>query len=273
MCADDPHRFSNRLDEATTQRLIDRLENRAKEPVFSRLLDQYIKELRRPKSGRVLEIGCGTGATARSLARRKDFSGKIFGVDQSRAFIDAAKRFAMEDGVSGSVEFDVGDAHDLNIESESFDVVVAHTVMSHVSDPLMVLKEIARVVRKEGSIAIFDGDYASLTYAFPDHEVGRQMDRALVSVTFNNPLVMRDLVRLFPTVGLQMTKTLANVVSEIGAGRYFKSFSETYVPLVSSAGLLPKEKIEEWCTVQTNAMNTGTFFASCNYYTYLVRRA
>ncbi len=272
MGARDPHRFSNQLDETTTKRLIDRLESRAKDAVFTRLFDQYMAKLHFPGSGRALEVGCGTGAMIRALARRENFSGRAIGVDQSPAFIEAAERFAREEGVGELVEFKVGDAHNLDFEDESFDVVIAHTLISHVTDPKQVLKEISRVIRKEGNIAIFDGDYASLTFALPDSEFGRQMDHALAMATFNNPLIMRDLVRLLPEMGFEITETLVNVVSEVGSASYFKSFAETYAPLVASGGLLPKEKVEDWMAAQNEAMNDGTFFASCNYYTYLSRR-
>ncbi len=272
MSVRDSHRFSNQLDETTTKRLIDRLESRAKDAVFTRLFDQYMTKLRFPGSGRALEVGCGTGAMIRALARRGNFSGRAIGVDQSPAFVEAAERFAREEGVDELVEFKVGDAHDLDFEDGSFDVVIAHTLLSHVTDPKVVLKEITRVVRKHGSVAIFDGDYATLTYAFPDPKFGRQMDEALASATFNNPLIMRDLGRLLPEMGLEITETLANVVSEIGTASYFKSFAETYAPLVASGGLLPRKKVDEWLAVQKRAMDDGTFFASCNYYTYLLRR-
>lgn len=213
MCARDPHRFSNQLDDTTTQRLIDRLESRAKDTVFTRLFDQYISKLHFPQAGRTLEIGCGTGAMARALIHKENFSGKVVGVDQSAAFIEAAERFAMAEGVGESVEFHVGDAHDLDFEDESFDVVIAHTLVSHITDPQRVLREVVRVMRRGGSLAIFDGDYASLTYAFPEREFGRQMDHALALATFNNPLIMRDLVRLLPEIGLEVKETLANVVS------------------------------------------------------------
>lgn len=82
---------------------------------------------------------------------------------------------------------------------DAFDTVIAHTLISHVTEPETVLREMARVVRPGGSVAIFDGDYASLTYGYPDHDTGRTMDSALANATFNNPLVMRDLSRLLPS--------------------------------------------------------------------------
>ena len=82
------------------------------------------------------------------------------GIDQSPAFIAAAERLAADDGVGDRVEFVVGDAHALDFPAASFDAAVAHTLVSHVRDPLAVLAEAARVVRPGGRVAIFDGDYA-----------------------------------------------------------------------------------------------------------------
>lgn len=272
MAARDPHRFVNELDDATIERLISRLESRAKDRVFARLFDKYAAQLALPPSAQVLEVGCGTGAMTRFLAQRPDFAGKAIGVDHCRAFIEAARRFAQAENVNDRVEFRVGDAHNLDFSSATFDAVIAHTLISHVTEPTAVLREMARVVRPGGTVVIFDGDYASLTYAFPDHEFGRRMDAALVSAAFNNPMIMRVLPRLLPELGLSLTAARGDAVVEIGTGSYFKSFAETYASSVTKAGLLPAKTVEAWLTGQRQSMEDGTFFACCNYYTYLARR-
>ena len=120
---------------------------------------------------------------------------------------------------------------------------------------------------------ILDGDYASLTYAFPDHNFGRQMDAALATASFNNPRIMRDLPRLLPQVGLKLANAWGDAVVEIGESSYFKSFAETYTPYVKNAGLLPAQAVDVWLKEQYQAMEDGTFFAACNYYTYLIGRS
>jgi len=272
MAARDPHRFVNELDDAALERLITRLESRAQDEVFARLLDNYVVRLVLPPSARVLEVGCGTGAMLRFLARRDDFTGRAVGVDQCSHFIEAANRFAQVEHVSDRLVFQVGDAHHLDFPPATFDVVIAHTLISHVTEPAMVLSEMARVVRPGGTVVIFDGDYASLTYAFPDHGFGHQMDVALASATFNNPRIMRDLPRLLPEFGLKLTAAWGDAVAEIGHASYFKSFMETYAPYVKRAGLLPAQAVDVWLEEQLQAMENGTFFAACNYYTYLARR-
>lgn len=271
MTSRDPHRFSTELDDAATSRLIDRLENRARDAVFARLLDQYLVRLALPARSRVLDIGCGTGAVLRTLARHSDFHGKLHGIDQCQPFVNAARGFSDEEGIGERIDYRVGDAHQLDFPSRSFDAVIAHTVISHVSEPMTVLQEMARIVRQDGTIIVFDGDYASLTFGFADHTVGQHMDTALVNATFNNPLIMRDLPRLLPELGLALVEGWGDAVTEIGNGSYFKTFAETYVPYVQAYGAVPAKTASDWMDKQLQAIADGTFFASCTYYTYLLR--
>lgn len=268
--ARDPHRFVNELDAEAVDRLISRLESRAKDRVFINLVEKYITHLQHPSAPRLLEVGCGTGVVVRSLARRDGFHEEIVGVDQSAAFIDAARRFADQEGVADRVKFDLGDAHALDFPTASFDVVIANTLISHATAPQDVLREMARVVRPGGTIVVFDGDYASLTYAYPDYAFGRRMDDALATATFNNPTVMRDMPRWLPEMGLKLKTAWGDAVVEVGKASYFQSFADAYVPYVIKAGVLPEHEIEAWYDAQREAMKAGTFFASCNYYCYLI---
>lgn len=268
----DPHRFVNELDEEAHQRLIGRLESRAQVPIFSELFDKYIEQIDIQSSDRILEVGCGTGVILRSLVGRPEFTGSAVGVDQCPSFISAANKFAQEEGTTDRTNFQVEDVHKLSFDSGEFDIVIAHTVISHVTDPVEVLSEMARVVRPGGVVAIFDGDYASLTYASPDHSLGQKMDNALASTTFNNPKIMRDLPRLLPEMGLELTNAWGDAVVEIGDGSYFKTFAETYAPYVKRAGMFSEQAVDIWLSEQYKAMKNGTFFAACNYYTYLLRK-
>lgn len=269
MAARDPHRFINDLDRVQVDRLVARLESRAQDQVFVDLFEKYLSHLPLASISRVLEIGCGTGAMLRRLARRKDFNGTAVGLDQSPVFIEAASKYAGVEGVGNRIEFQVGDAHNLEYPSASFDLVIVHTVLSHVTEPLRILNEAARMISANGIVVFFDGDYASLTYAYPDREFGRKMDDALANATFNNPWVMRELPQLLPQAGLRLLSAWGDDVAEIGTASYFSSFAETYLQYVVSAGLLPSSQVDTWLATQRRAMENGTFFASCNYYTFL----
>jgi hypothetical protein len=135
-----------------------------------------------------------------------------------------------------------------------------------------VLDQARRVLRPGGRLVIFDGDYVSLTYRHADAEAGRHMDWALTRSTFNNPTLIRDLPGLLGERGLTIENTLADIVTEVGASSYFRSMAETYAPLIPDSGLASREEVDSWLTTQRRAMDDGTFFASCNYYSYIARR-
>lgn len=270
--ARDPHRFVNELEPAMIERLVERLESRGQDKVFAHLFENYAAKLSLPANSQALEIGSGTGVVARALAARSDVLGHVTGIDQSPAFVEIAQGLAEQEKLGDRLDFEVGDVHVLPFEAERFDAVIAHTLISHVADPAAVLKEAGRVLKPSGKLVIFDGDYASLTYAFDDAEAGRHMDWALATATFNNPLVMRRLPQLLPEAGFEVIDTIADVVSEIGTGSYFRSMAETYAPLISEAGLVAASDVTAWLDFQRDAMESGRFFASCNYYSVIAQR-
>ena len=83
---------------------------------------------------------------------------------------------------------------------------------------------------------------------------------------------MRDLPRLLPEIGLELTDAWGDAVVEIGDGSYFRTFAETYAPYVKNSGQFSQQTVDIWLSEQYQAMENGTFFAACNYYTYLLRR-
>ena len=116
---------------------------------------------------------------------------------------------------------------------------MAHTLVSHVRDPLAVLAEAARVIRPGGSVAVFDGDYASLTFGCDDPQLGQAMERAVQSIIMSSPRVMRELPRLLPKAGLRLIATQAHVYAEAGSSSFLLNLAETYGPLAASTGLVP----------------------------------
>ena len=271
--ARDAMQFINEQDAATLERFIERLEFRAKDPTFTAYREAYLNLVDLPRTAAVLDLGCGTGVVTRALAARDGFAGTVTGIDQSPAFIAAAERLAADDGFGDRVEFVVGDAHALDLPSASFDAAVAHTLVSHVRDPLAVLAEAARVIRPGGSLAVFDGDYASLTFGCGDPTLGQAMEGAMQSIIMSSPRVMRELPRLLPNAGLRLTATQAHVYAEAGSSSFLLNLAETYGPLAASTGLVHAADVDAWLTDQRRSAEDGTFFAACNYYAYVARRA
>src|SRR5262249_36743485 len=75
-----------------------------------------------------------------------------------------------------SVEWRVGDAYALPFADASFDVVHAHQVLQHLSEPVRALAEMRRVLRPDGVLAARDGDYACLSWAPQDPILSRWLE-------------------------------------------------------------------------------------------------
>ena len=58
----------------------------------------------------------------------------------------------------------MGDVYDLDLPDDSVDVVHAHQVLQHLSDPVAALREMRRVCRPGGLVAVRDGDYAAMVW-------------------------------------------------------------------------------------------------------------
>ena len=78
--------------------------------------------------------------------------------------------------------------------------------------------------------------------------------------------------RLLSQAGLSLEETIPHIFAEVGKGSFFLGAAETYAPLLSKAGLLPTDQVDNWLGEQRRRHEEGTFFAAGNYYTYLARR-
>ncbi len=118
------------------------------------------------KSGdTVLDVGCGPGTITADLARRTS-PGRITALEITDAALNLAREEIARQDLD-SVDFAVGDIHALGFPDHSFDVVHAHQVLQHVADPVTALREMRRVTKPGGVIAVRDSDYAAFTW-FPD---------------------------------------------------------------------------------------------------------
>jgi ubiquinone/menaquinone biosynthesis C-methylase UbiE len=112
----------------------------------------------------VLDVGCGPGTITIDLARLVA-PGRAVGIERAEGVLDEARAAASVAGVS-NVAFEVGDAYALGYDDGSFDVVHAHQVLQHLTDPVAALVEMRRVLRPGGLLAVRDSDYGAFTW-FP----------------------------------------------------------------------------------------------------------
>jgi SAM-dependent methyltransferase len=108
----------------------------------------------RPAAGEaILEVGCGSGAIARWLARYVKGANPITAVDVNAYLLREAEALTRFAGLGDAISYAVGDAEALPQASQSFDVTLSCTVMEEVNADRM-LAELVRVTRPGGRIGI-----------------------------------------------------------------------------------------------------------------------
>lgn len=272
MSTTDVYGRAHELDPATVDAIAARLEARRESPRYMRMLHDYLDELDLASVHDVLALGAGTGVEARALVRRAGFSGAVTALEISARLADIGRRKAEEEGLADRIAWRIGDAQALDLPDRSFDLVTAHTLISHVDEPMRVLEEARRVLRPGGVLAVFDGDYATLTFGTEDPEQGRAWDERIIRAIVANPRVMRSLPRRLRRLGFELVGSRAYALNEIGRADFFLSSLRSFQVLLPKAGAATAEEVDDFVADQLRASEEGAFFAGYNFVTCIARR-
>ena len=169
--------------------------------LFGPWAEQVADSVGIPSTAAVLDVACGTGVLARTIAPRLGPSGSVTGLDISDEMLSVARRIAPQ------IEWHQGDATALPFEDSSFDRVVCQFGLMLLTDRHAGLAEMVRVLRPGGrlGVAVWDsvercGGYARLT-ALLDHLFGTEVGDKLRA-----PFCMGDIAALLEHIhGLQVT--------------------------------------------------------------------
>jgi ubiquinone/menaquinone biosynthesis C-methylase UbiE len=112
-----------------------------------------IEQLSLPIGSRILDVCCGTGASALPAAEIVGPTGKVVGVDLSRRLLKLARAKAVQQRLA-NIQFELGDMLSLRFPAQSFDAVVCVFGIFFVPDMVMAVKELWRRVRPGGRLAV-----------------------------------------------------------------------------------------------------------------------
>ena len=107
-------------------------------------------------SGKVLDVGTGSGLLAIELAKQRDCRFDIIGLDISECMIMKARENARHYGVEDKITFVHAAAAALPFDNNTFDLVISYASLHHWFEPVMVFDEIARVTRETGRAIVRD---------------------------------------------------------------------------------------------------------------------
>ena len=107
------------------------------------------------KQGKIIDVGCGFGATNLVLAERFVDS-EIVGIDLSEPLLQLAGTTAESKGLSGRMRFEKADVQEIPFADNTFDVAINVNMVHLVEEPIKMLNEIERILLPGGHLFIAD---------------------------------------------------------------------------------------------------------------------
>ncbi len=159
---------------------------------------------------RLLDVGCGPATLTLDLARHVP-NGHVVALDRAEAVLDEARETLR--GSEPPVLVTSGDVYALKFDDASFDVVHAHQVLQHLTDPVRALREMRRVCAPGGVVAVRDCDYGSVRM-FPEDPRLDAWLQLVIQVAQSNqayPDAGRRLLQWARTAGFREVVTSASV--------------------------------------------------------------
>jgi ubiquinone/menaquinone biosynthesis C-methylase UbiE len=235
-------------------------------PFFAEYKRESYGLLRLAPGSRMLEVGCGLGDDAATLAGLVAPGGTVVGIDGSRAMVEASRK--RHGGVEG-LSFEVADASALPFDDASFDGCRTDRVLQHVGDPAAVVREMARVLRPGGVLVAYDNDWETLTVSSSERALTRTVLNAWCD-RFPSGWIGRSLVPLLVESGLRNVEVTPRTL----VLREFALADRLYC-LVTTARRLAEEAVlgqddaHRWLDELRELDRAGRFF--CSYTGFLVR--
>ena len=241
---------------------------RASEPAMRAICASYMAQIALPVRARVLEIGCGNGATTKLIMQHLD-PAQLIGIDPSSVFIDMARETLADEP---RVSFAVGDAAGTGQADGCFDLVIAHTVFSHLVDPEGALTEARRILRPGGKLVIFDGDFATLTVALFDGDPLQSAAGAVVRNLVHAPYIMRRLPALVTAGGFTVESVEPHGYVQTKSPDYLLTLLARGNNAAVRAGEVGQEVVDGFDREARRRVANGTFYGAILFLSLTARK-
>ena len=142
---------------------------RVTNPLVEPIHRAALRALQLPLGSRGLDAGCGIGLQALLLAEAVGPAGHVTGLDLSPKHLGFAREMVETAGLSGRVSFREGDVRSLPFDDQTFDWAWSADCVGYgpQPEPLPLVKELARVVKPGGTVAILAWSSQTLLPGFP----------------------------------------------------------------------------------------------------------
>jgi arsenite methyltransferase len=186
------------------------MEARCEDPLQVAMRRRYLARLDLADGAVGVEFGSGTGHVAVDMVEVAGCA-EVLGIEPGPAMIARARELFKD--VKG-LSFVEGDAAATGLPDASRDLVVMHTLLCHVSDPVAILAEAARVAKPGATAVIFDGDYSATTVEVAAGDPLETLVSHMIDAFVHDKRFMRRAATLLEAAGF----------------RVMERWSEGYVP-------------------------------------------
>jgi ubiquinone/menaquinone biosynthesis C-methylase UbiE len=247
------------LDEAKARNHAARLELRAKAQDEADARKEYLNLLGVSAGERVLDVGCGSGVVTRAIAERVAATGTVVGSDSSPALLRVAREYAEAAGLGQVIEWQVADCRELPFEDESFDAVVAATVLAHVPGAERALAEMVRVTKPGGRVGVFDFDGDGFLFSHPDRQLTRRIVAAQCDHGAVNGHLIREMPGLLATLGVGNVAARAFMPLERQADGFYADFAKRAAQTAAQVGAITESELRAWLDQLQKVLASGRF--------------
>jgi SAM-dependent methyltransferase len=249
------NRFSSVDDDRDPEPLLAALDEQSSFPAVQRLR-ATATDLLAPRTGsRLVDVGCGLGDVAMSLARIAGADGLVVAIDANETMLAEARRRAADRNLP--VDFRSGDALSLELDDAAFDGAVSERVFQHLEQPERALAEMVRATRRGGRIVVVDTDWGM-------HAVHGADPRLTVRIvdcwaqSAANPWSGRRLPALFTNAGMPEPVVVAETFATTDPQRVLRP------PIANMAAIAARtvgtEASDVWLAQLRDAATRGEFF-------------
>jgi len=132
----------------------------------------------------MLDVGCGIGHWGQLLAPFSSPSMHMTGIDPEKLWVEKATERAQKKGLASRATYQIGSAEAIPFPDHSFDMVTCQTVLVHVKDASVALKEMLRVLKPGGLIAVAEPNNLVSRLIFNNLTFNDSVDDTIESVRF-----------------------------------------------------------------------------------------
>ena len=123
-------------------------------PIYPVIAKQIV-ERTNIKEGICIDLGTGTGALARAIAKITNL--KVYALDISKDMLKLTEKYIKEEGLEGKIIPILGDVHNMPFEDNFADLIISRGSMFFWNDKIKAFKEIYRVLKLDGMAYIGGG--------------------------------------------------------------------------------------------------------------------